>query len=73
VPTVVALTNSEEKGKYIGERMVEAFLSEGGLKTKAVSRLDRVGARVTAKDIVASFLDLWVLVMIRESAMSSII
>lgn len=50
-PTVLALTDCEEKGKYIGERMVEAFLTEGGLKAKAtVSRLDRVGARVIDKN-----------------------
>ncbi|KAJ3691377.1 hypothetical protein LUZ61_020541 [Rhynchospora tenuis] len=49
-PTVVALTDCEEKGKYIGERMVEAFLRQGELKAKAtVSRLDRVGARVVGK------------------------
>ncbi|KAF3341278.1 homoserine kinase [Carex littledalei] len=50
-PTVVALTDCKEKGKYIGERMVEAFLIEGGLKAKAtVSQLDRVGARVIDKN-----------------------
>ncbi|XP_078161936.1 homoserine kinase isoform X1 [Carex rostrata] len=50
-PTVLALTDCEEKGKYIGEKMVEAFLTEGGLKAKAtVSRLDRVGARVIDKN-----------------------
>ncbi|CAA6663143.1 unnamed protein product [Spirodela intermedia] len=46
-PTAVAVINDEEKGKLIGDRMVEAFLSEGGLSASmTVTRLDRVGARV---------------------------
>ncbi|XP_078440324.1 homoserine kinase [Wolffia australiana] len=46
-PTAVAVIDDEEKGKLIGERMVEAFLSDGGLSSSmTVSRLDRVGARV---------------------------
>lgn len=45
-PTAVAVTDDEERGKVIGERMVEAFLREGGLKATAmVRKLDRVGAR----------------------------
>lgn len=50
-PTAVAVIDVEEKGKEIGERMVEAFLAEGKLKAKAtVARLDRVGARVIRKE-----------------------
>lgn len=50
-PTAVAVIDGEEKGKVIGERMVEAFLSEGGLKASmTVSRLDRVGARVVSNN-----------------------
>lgn len=46
-PTAVAVIDDEEKGKLIGDRMVEAFLSEGGLRSSfSVTRLDRVGARV---------------------------
>ncbi|KAH7669336.1 Galactokinase/homoserine kinase protein [Dioscorea alata] len=46
-PTVVAVIDGEEHGKEIGDRMVEAFLVNGGLKAKAtVAKLDRVGARV---------------------------
>lgn len=44
-PTAVAVTDNEEKGRSIGERMVEAFMEGGNLKASAVvSRLDRVGA-----------------------------
>ncbi|XVF44696.1 hypothetical protein PTKIN_Ptkin02bG0144700 [Pterospermum kingtungense] len=46
-PTAVAVIDSEEKGKEIGQRMVEAFLEEGNLRSVAmVKRLDRVGARL---------------------------
>lgn len=46
-PTAVAVTDNEERGKEIGERMVEAFLQDGNLKASAmVRRLDRVGARL---------------------------
>lgn len=48
-PTAVAVTDSEEKGREIGETMVEAFREGGGLKAVAViKRLDRVGARVVS-------------------------
>ncbi|XP_021846907.1 homoserine kinase [Spinacia oleracea] len=48
-PTAVAVTDREEKGREIGERMVEAFWKEGGLKAAAViQKLDRVGARVVS-------------------------
>ena len=48
-PTAVAVTDSEEKGREIGETMVEAFWKEGDLKSLAVvKRLDRVGARVVS-------------------------
>lgn len=48
-PTAVAVIDEEEKGREIGERMVEAFLEGGGLTAKAtVARLDRVGARVVS-------------------------
>ncbi|KAJ8770308.1 hypothetical protein K2173_013262 [Erythroxylum novogranatense] len=48
-PTAVALIDNEERGKHIGERMVEAFWREGNLKAAAmVKRLDRVGARLVA-------------------------
>lgn len=46
-PTAVAVTDCEEKGTEIGRRMMEAFQTEGNLKSCAtVSRLDRVGARI---------------------------
>ncbi|KAI3956224.1 hypothetical protein MKW98_008742 [Papaver atlanticum] len=46
-PTAVAITDSEERGKQIGQKMVEAFMTQGNLKASAVvSSLDRVGARV---------------------------
>ncbi|KAJ6829302.1 putative homoserine kinase [Iris pallida] len=46
-PTAVAVIDGEEKGREIGERMVEAFLEGGGLRAKAtVAQLDRRGARV---------------------------
>ncbi|XP_072994283.1 homoserine kinase [Typha latifolia] len=49
-PTAVAVIDDEEKGKEIGERMVTAFMREGGLKAKmTVAKLDRVGARVISK------------------------
>ncbi|GMH02899.1 hypothetical protein Nepgr_004738 [Nepenthes gracilis] len=48
-PTAVAVTDGEERGREIGERMVEAFWKEGNLKAVAmVKRLDRVGARVVS-------------------------
>ncbi|KAF8377459.1 hypothetical protein HHK36_030837 [Tetracentron sinense] len=41
-PTAVAVTDDEERGREIGERMVEAFLKDGNLKALAmVRRLDR--------------------------------
>ncbi|KAE8670069.1 Homoserine kinase [Hibiscus syriacus] len=46
-PTAVAVIDNEEKGKKIGQKMVEAFLEEGNLRSVAmVKRLDRVGARL---------------------------
>lgn len=46
-PTAVAVIDDEERGKEIGESMVEAFWKEGNLKAVAmVKRLDRVGARL---------------------------
>ncbi|OMO99003.1 Homoserine kinase [Corchorus capsularis] len=46
-PTAVAVIDNEEKGKEIGQKMVEAFLQQGSLKAVAmVKRLDRVGARL---------------------------
>nr|POE98899.1 homoserine kinase [Quercus suber] len=46
-PTVVAMIDCEERGVRIGERMVEAFWREGGLKVVvAMNRLDQVGARL---------------------------
>ncbi|KAI4367360.1 hypothetical protein MLD38_023105 [Melastoma candidum] len=46
-PTAVAVTDSEEKGRVIGDCMVEAFLKEGGLRaTSVVQKLDKVGARM---------------------------
>ncbi|EXB40420.1 Homoserine kinase [Morus notabilis] len=46
-PTAVAVTDNAEKGKVIGERMVDAFLRDGNLKAAAsVQRLDRTGARL---------------------------
>ncbi|KAI3745289.1 hypothetical protein L1987_58400 [Smallanthus sonchifolius] len=48
-PTVVAVTDDEEKGREIGERMVEAFMVGGGLKAVAmVKKLDTVGARLVS-------------------------
>lgn len=50
-PTAVAVTDNEEMGRGIGEKMVEAFWEEGKLKAVAtVRRLDRVGARVICTD-----------------------
>ncbi|KAM3748263.1 hypothetical protein ACB098_05G094500 [Castanea mollissima] len=46
-PTAVAVIDCEERGEKIGEKMVEAFWSEGNLKAAvSVRRLDRVGARL---------------------------
>lgn len=46
-PTAVAITDDEERGRKIGEKMVQAFLEDGNLKaTAVVKRLDRVGARL---------------------------
>lgn len=51
-PTAVAITDDEEKGREIGERMVEAFLEEGKLKAVAmVKQLDRVGARLMSSNL----------------------
>ncbi|CAK9153897.1 unnamed protein product [Ilex paraguariensis] len=48
-PTAVAITDDEEKGKVIGERIVEAFMEGGNLKAwTMVKRLDRVGARLVS-------------------------
>ncbi|KAG5556104.1 hypothetical protein RHGRI_006657 [Rhododendron griersonianum] len=48
-PTAVAVVDSEERGREIGDRMVEAFMKEGNLKASAmVSSLDRVGARLVS-------------------------
>ncbi|XP_057794215.1 homoserine kinase-like [Salvia miltiorrhiza] len=48
-PTAVAVTDCEERGREIGERMVEAFWGEGNLKSLAmVKQLDRVGARLVS-------------------------
>ena len=52
-PTAVAITDDEEKGRQIGERMVEAFLDEGKLKAAAmVKKLDRVGARLMSSNLI---------------------
>ncbi|KAA3482580.1 homoserine kinase-like [Gossypium australe] len=46
-PTAVAVIDNEEEGKKIGQKMVEAFLEEGHLRSVAmVKKLDRVGARL---------------------------
>ncbi|XP_065858402.1 homoserine kinase [Euphorbia lathyris] len=48
-PTAVAVIDNEEKGKEIGERMVDAFRNEGNLNAVAmVTRLDRIGARLVS-------------------------
>ncbi|EPS62649.1 hypothetical protein M569_12139 [Genlisea aurea] len=48
-PTIVAVTDNEEKGVRIGEKMVKAFMNEGKLKAMAmIKQLDRVGARLVA-------------------------
>ncbi|KAH7851300.1 hypothetical protein Vadar_009534 [Vaccinium darrowii] len=48
-PTAVAIIDSEERGREIGDRMVEAFMREGKLKATAMVRsLDRVGARLVS-------------------------
>lgn len=45
-PTAVAITDSQERGLVIGEKMVAGFLQHGKLKaTVHVQRLDREGAR----------------------------
>ncbi|KAH0756984.1 hypothetical protein KY290_020477 [Solanum tuberosum] len=50
-PTLVAVTDDEERGREIGERMVEAFMKEGNLKALAmVKKLDRVGARLVSSN-----------------------
>ncbi|XP_023751301.1 homoserine kinase [Lactuca sativa] len=49
-PTVVAVTDDEDRGREIGEKMVEAFVEKGKLKALAmVKKLDRVGARVISR------------------------
>lgn len=46
-PTVVAVTDDEEKGRFIGDQMVRSFMEFGNLKAAAVvKQLDRVGARL---------------------------
>ncbi|XP_073144075.1 homoserine kinase isoform X1 [Henckelia pumila] len=46
-PTAVAVTDDEERGREIGERMVDAFMKEGNLKALAmVKQLDQIGARL---------------------------
>ncbi|KAM7258495.1 hypothetical protein ACFE04_014236 [Oxalis oulophora] len=48
-PTAVAVTDNKEKGREIGERMVQAFQNDGNLKAVAVVKeLDRVGARLVS-------------------------
>lgn len=48
-PTAVALTDSEEQGRQIGESMVQAFAKAGNLKASAaVKQLDRIGARLVS-------------------------
>ncbi|KAJ0681952.1 putative homoserine kinase [Helianthus annuus] len=48
-PTAVAIVDDEEKGRVIGENMVEAFMVGGNLKAQAmVKKLDRVGARLVS-------------------------
>ncbi|TMX05663.1 hypothetical protein EJD97_012144 [Solanum chilense] len=48
-PTAVAVTDNEETGREIGQRMVEAFLEHGKLKALAmVKKLDRIGARLVS-------------------------
>ncbi|KAJ7978708.1 homoserine kinase [Quillaja saponaria] len=48
-PTAVAVTDNEDRGKEIGELMVQAFAKEGKLKAYAtVKQLDRVGARLVS-------------------------
>ncbi|EFH45355.1 hypothetical protein ARALYDRAFT_353299 [Arabidopsis lyrata subsp. lyrata] len=46
-PTAVAVIDTAEKGFEIGEKMVEAFLKVGNLKSIAsVKKLDKIGARL---------------------------
>ncbi|KAM7470995.1 hypothetical protein LguiA_009178 [Lonicera macranthoides] len=48
-PTAVAVIDNEERGREIGEKMVEAFMEAGNLKATAmVNKLDRVGARLVS-------------------------
>ncbi|KAK3005295.1 hypothetical protein RJ639_016905 [Escallonia herrerae] len=48
-PTAVAITDDEDKGREIGDRMVEAFMDVGKLKAVAsVKKLDRLGARLVS-------------------------
>ncbi|XP_010530968.1 PREDICTED: homoserine kinase [Tarenaya hassleriana] len=48
-PTAVAVIDSAEMGKEIGQRMVEAFFKAGNLKsTASVTKLDKVGARLVS-------------------------
>ncbi|XP_047310656.1 homoserine kinase [Impatiens glandulifera] len=48
-PTAVAVIDNEEKGREIGEKMVEAFMKEGNLRSNSVVRkLDRIGARLVS-------------------------
>lgn len=46
-PTAVAVTDDEDKGRFIGQQMVRAFQKHGNLKASAhVKQLDRRGARL---------------------------
>ncbi|KAK3021493.1 hypothetical protein RJ639_046404 [Escallonia herrerae] len=48
-PTAVAITDDEDKGRGIGDRMVEAFMDVGKLNAVAsVKKLDRLGARLVS-------------------------
>ncbi|CAN7101284.1 hypothetical protein BRARA_F02562 [Brassica rapa] len=48
-PTAVAVIDVEEKGEEIGEKMVEAFMKVGNLKSVAcVKKLDKIGARLVS-------------------------
>nr|GEX70312.1 homoserine kinase [Tanacetum cinerariifolium] len=46
--SAVAITDDEEKGREIGEKMVEAFMVGGNLKAASGKKLDRVGARLVS-------------------------
>ncbi|KAL6335921.1 hypothetical protein AAG906_003546 [Vitis piasezkii] len=51
-PTAVSVTDDEEKGREIGELMVEAFLVERKLQAVAiVNQIDRVGARLMSSSL----------------------